>query len=112
VDEILNMDAEDIKRRMIQQMQQESQAQAEDEYVRAQIEAQKKAILRKILDADARERLARIRMANPLNAEFIENQLIRLYQMGRISEQIDDAKFQILVKNLMPRKRDIKIRRI
>jgi len=106
------MDAEDIKRRMIQQMQQESQEQAEEEYIRAQIEAQKKAILRKILDADARERLARIRMANLHNAEFIENQLIRLYQMGRISEQIDDRKFQILVKNLIPRRRDIKIRRI
>jgi len=106
------MDAEDIKRRMIQQMQQESQEQAEEAYIRTQIEVQKKAILRKILDANARERLARIRMANPLNAEFIENQLIQLYQMGRINEQIDDVRFRILVKNLMPRKRDIKIRRI
>jgi len=106
------MDAEDIKRRMIQQMQQESQEQVEEEYIRAQIEAQKKAILRKILDANARERLARIKMANPVNAEYIENQLIQLYQMGRIHEQIDDAKFRILVRNLMPKKRDIKIRRI
>ena len=39
------MDAEDIKRKMIQQMQQESQGQMEEEYVREQIDAQKKALL-------------------------------------------------------------------
>lgn len=108
----MNMDAEDIKRMMIQQMQQESQGQMEEEYMRAQIEAQKKALLRVILDADARERLARIRIANPSNAEMIENQLIGLYQMGRLREQLDDEKFQVLIKNLTPKKREIKIRRI
>jgi len=108
----LNMDAEDIKRKMIQQMQQESQGQMEEEYVREQIDAQKKALLRLILDADARERLARIRIANPSNAEMIENNLIGLYQMGRLREQLDDEKFQILIKNLTPKKREIKIRRI
>ncbi len=102
------MDAEDIKRRMIQQMQQGDREQEEREY----IEAQKRALLRQLLDADARERLARIRMANPTNAERIENQLIGLYQMGRLREQLDDNKFQILIKNLMPKKREIKIRRI
>ena len=106
------MDAEDIKRKMIQQMQQESQEQMEEEYVREQIDAQKKALLRLILDADARERLARIRIANPSNAEMIENNLIGLYQMGRLREQLDDEKFQILIKNLTPKKREIKIRRI
>ncbi|HHH77975.1 MAG: DNA-binding protein [Candidatus Freyarchaeota archaeon] len=106
------MDAEDIKRKMIQQMQQESQGQMEEEYVREQIDAQKKALLRLILDADARERLARIRIANPSNAEMIENNLIGLYQMGRLREQLDDEKFQILIKNLTPKKREIKIRRI
>jgi len=106
------MDAEDIKRKMIQQMQQDSQGQAEEEYMKAQIEAQKKALLRQLLNSDARERLARIRIANPLNAEMIENQIIGLYQMGRLTEQLDDKKFQLLVKNLMPKKREIKIRRI
>ncbi|MEA2054058.1 MAG: DNA-binding protein [Candidatus Thermoplasmatota archaeon] len=102
------MDAEDIKRRMMQQIQRESEEQAGEEYIRDQ----KRAIMRQLLDADARERLGRIRIANPLNAEMIENQLIRLYQMGRIREKLDDKTFQILIKNLMPKKRDIKIRRI
>ena len=43
---------------------------------------------------------------------MIENNLIGLYQMGRLREQLDDEKFQILIKNLTPKKREIKIRRI
>jgi len=102
------MDADDIKKKMLQQIQQEGQEQNEEAY----IHAQKRVLLRQVLDADARERLARIRMANPRNAEMIENQIIGLYQMGRIRGQLDDKKFQVLVKNLTPKKREIKIRRI
>ncbi len=104
----MDMDAEEIKRRMLQQLQEEQYLQAEAEA----IEAQKKVILRHILDAKARERLARIRMAKPETAELIENQLIQLYQMGRIREKLDEEKFLVLIKHLMPKKRDIKIRRV
>ena len=102
------MDADEIKRRMLQQMQEDQQTQAEVEA----IESQKKMILRHILDADARERLARIRIAKPEIANLIENQLIQLYQIGRIKEKLSEEKFLILVKHLMPKKRDINIRRI
>lgn len=104
------MDAEDIKRRMMkemQQQQQEGQQEAQEEY----IQAQKKALMRKILAPKARERLGRIRIAQPQRAEMIENQLIRLYQMGRIQEQLDDEQFQAVIKQLTPKKRDINIRR-
>jgi len=104
----MDIDAEEIKRRMLQQIQEEQQMQAEAEA----IEAQKKVILRHILDAKARERLARIKMARPEAAAMIENQLIQLYQMGRIREKLDEEKFLILVRHLMPKKRDIRIRRI
>jgi len=104
------MDAEDIKRRMmqeIQQQQQEEQQEAQEEYV----QAQKKALMRQILTPKARERLGRIRIAQPQRAEMIENQLIRLYQMGRIQEKLDDEQFQEVLKRLTPKKRDINIRR-
>ncbi|MGC9308902.1 MAG: DNA-binding protein [Thermoplasmatota archaeon] len=104
------MDTEDIKRRMmqeIQQQQQEEQQEAQEEYV----QAQKKALMRQILTPKARERLGRIRVAQPQRAEMIENQLIRLYQMGRIQEKLDDEQFQEVIKRLTPKKRDINIRR-
>jgi len=105
-------EAEEIKRRMMEQMQrqmeEEQQAQAEREI----IEAQKRALLRQLLDGEARGRLERIRMAKPEEAEYIENQLIRLYQMGRIRTKLTDEAFKVLIKNLLPEKRDINIRRI
>lgn len=104
----MDTDAEEIKRRMLQQMQEEQQIQAEAE----EIEAQKKVLLRHILDSKARERLARIRIARPETAALIENQLIQLYQMGKIKEKLNEENFLVLVKYLMPKKRDIKIRRI
>ncbi len=105
-------DAEEIKRRMLEQMQrqmeEEQRLQAEKEIM----EAQKKALLRHLLDADARARLERIRMAKPEEAEYIEMQIIRLYQMGRLKERITDEVLKLLIKSLLPKKRDIKIRRI
>ncbi|MFO8133422.1 MAG: DNA-binding protein [Thermoplasmatota archaeon] len=104
------MDAEDIKRRMMEEMQQQQQGEqqeAQEEYV----QAQKKALMRQILTPKARERLGRIRVAQPRRAEMMENQLIRLYQMGRIQEKLDDEQFQEVIKRLTPKKRDINIRR-
>ena len=51
-------------------------------------------------------------MAKPEEAEYIENQLIRLYQMGRIRSRLNDEAFKVLIKNLLPERKDIKIRRI
>ena len=104
------MDTEDIKRRMMQEMQQQQQdeqQEAQEEYV----QAQKKALLRQILTPNARERLGRIRVAQPQRAEMMENQLINLYQMGRIQEKLNDEQFQEVIKRLTPKKRDINIRR-
>lgn len=104
-------DAEEIKRRMLAQMQQqmaEEQQQAQQEA----LEAQKKALMRQLLDSEARARLERIKMAKPETAAYIENQLIMLYQMGRIRERITDEVFKELLKRLVPEKRDIRIRRI
>ncbi|MDD3492483.1 MAG: DNA-binding protein [Candidatus Thermoplasmatota archaeon] len=104
----MESDADEIKRRMMQQMQQEQEAQEQEEYV----QAQKKVVLRHIMTPEARERLGRIRIAKPQFAEWLENQLIQLYQMGRIQEKLDDQQFQKLLKTLRPKKRDINIRRI
>ncbi|MCD6513134.1 MAG: DNA-binding protein [Thermoplasmata archaeon] len=105
-------DAEAIKRKMMEQMQRQLEEEQKMQEEKQIIEAQKKAILRNILDSEARGRLERIRMAKPHDAEVIENQLISLYQMGRIRERLNDETFKILLKHLMPKKKEINIRRI
>jgi len=64
-------------------------------------EEQKKELLRKILSAEARERLARIRLAKPEFAEKVEQILITLFLQGRIKEQLSDEKFKELLKKLI-----------
>lgn len=105
-------DAEEIKRRMLEQMQMQAEEEQRRQIEKEIAEAQKRALLRQLLDGEARGRLERIRMASPEKAEFLENQIIRLYQMGRIRERITDEVLKILIKNLLPKKKDIKIRRI
>ncbi|MCD6171551.1 MAG: DNA-binding protein [Thermoplasmata archaeon] len=105
-------DTEEIKRRMMEQMQRQMEEEQQRQAEKQIIDAQKKALLKHIMDSEARSRLERIRMAKPDEAEYIENQIIRLYQMGRIRERLNDESFKILIKHLMPKKRDIRIRRV
>ena len=103
---------EEIRKKMLQQMQKQIEEEQKKEAEKEIIRAQKRALMRQLLDSEARARLERIRMAKPEEAEYIENQIIRLYQMGRIKTKINDEVLKILIKNLLPSKKEIKIRRI
>ncbi len=96
---------EQVKKRVLHQLQGEH-GQEED-----LIKAQKKRLLRQILEPKAKERLARIKIARPQIVELIENQLIALVQGKQIGGQISDADLKIILSKLMPEKRDITIRR-
>ncbi len=74
-------------------------------------EEQKKAILRSILTPEAKQRLSNIKLARPMIGEQIENQLIMLAQSGRLQEKITDAQLRELLQKIMPKKRDINIKR-
>jgi len=95
----------------LQQKQMLSQDAYEEEDQKKEFEEQKKAILRKILTTEARERLGRIKVARPEIAENIENQLIMLAQSGRLKNKINDEQLRELLSKLIPKKRDIKIER-
>ena len=77
-----------------------------------QVEAQKQAILRSILEPEARQRLTNIRMVKPEFAEQIELQLIQLAQSGRLKIPLDDEQLKEVLKRLQGKRKDIKIRRI
>jgi len=110
----MDEELEELKRRKLQQLQEQSALQdnmQEQEKQQEQFEKQKKQILRKILTNEARERLGRIKIARPEIVESIENQLIMLVQQGQINQKIDDKQLVMLLKKIMPKKRDIKIKR-
>jgi programmed cell death protein 5 len=107
----MDEELEELKKRKLRELQQQAAYQDEQELQKKQFEEQKKRILRKLLTSDARERLGRIRIARPDVSESIETQLIILAQNGQIKNKINDEQLQMLLKRIMPKKRDIKIKR-
>jgi programmed cell death protein 5 len=109
-------DIEAIRKKKLRDLQRQQTFSQEDfeetqEAQQKEFEDQKKHILRAILTDDARERLGRIKVARPEMAENLENQLIMLAQSGRLKNKINDEQFRELLSKLLPKKRDITIRR-
>jgi programmed cell death protein 5 len=105
-------DIEAIRKKKLHDLQQQAFSQEElEETQQKEFEDQKKLILRTILTDDARERLGRIKAARPELAENLENQLIMLAQSGRLKNKINDEQLRELLSKLIPKKRDITIRR-
>jgi programmed cell death protein 5 len=107
---------EELRRRKMAQLQQSQEAQLQQQAMMAerqkQMEAERQAIMRQILTPEARERLGKVRMAHPDVAAAVEDQLIRLLQMGRIQGQLDDNTLKSILRKVSPQKRDIKIERV
>ncbi len=74
-------------------------------------EAERFELLRRVLTPEARERLARIRLAKPDVANSVEQQVISLAVSGRLQRQIDDDTLRALLERIMPDKREIHITR-
>lgn len=102
------------KQRMAQAQAEQGQSQeaAEEAQRRQQEEqARREAILRQILTSEARERLSRIRIARPDQAQALEQQLVALAQSGRLNKKLTDEDIKAVLTRLFPPKRDISIRR-
>jgi programmed cell death protein 5 len=99
------------KKRLAQIQQQAADQEAFQEERNAEYEDQKKNAMRAILTDDARERLGRIRVARPELAENLEQQLIMLAQSGRLKSKITDQQLREILGKLLPKKRDITIRK-
>jgi programmed cell death protein 5 len=111
----MDEELEKLKKKRMQELQQQADFQEDmqdqQETQKKQLEEQKKMILRAVLTPDARERLGRIKIARPEVAESIENQLIMLAQSRQLENKINDKQLRMLLSKVMPKKRDIQIKR-
>lgn len=99
----------ELRKKRITQMQSDQIAQKQQEEQLRQVEMQRQMILKTILSDEARERLARIKLAKPDYATTLETQLIQLAQTRRISGKITDDQLKQLLKQLTESKRESKI---
>jgi len=102
---------EEIRRRKLLAMQQQGDEQKQAQIER-RLEAQKEALLRKILSPEARQRLTNLKMVKPDFTEQLELQLIQLAQSGKLPIPLPDAQLKQILIQLQSRKREPKIRRI
>jgi len=110
----MDEELEKLRKKRLQDMQQQAaleQNLEDQEAQKEEFEKQKKLILVKILTPEARERLGRIKVARPEVAESIENQLIMLASQGQLKNKINDKQLRMLLSKIIPKKRDIKIKR-
>ena len=109
IDEIRRRRMEELQQQAAQQAQQQSQDAQAQEQMRRELEAQKRQVLLQILTPEARSRLANLRLTKPEFVDQVELQLIQLAQMGRIKSKITDEQLKELLRKLAGQKRDIKI---
>ena len=110
----MDKELEKLRKKRIHELQQEEQLQQsmeDQEEQQKQFDDQKQMILRSILTPKAKERLTNIKLARPNICEEIENQLIMLAQSGRLNQKIDDEQLKQLLQRIIPKKRDINIKR-
>lgn len=102
---------EELRRRKMAELQAQAQNEQSASAQRAEAAAQRDTVMRAILEPEARERLARVRMARPDIAESLENQLLMLYQQGRVRGRIDDNTLRQLLARVTPKSRETTIER-
>lgn len=103
---------EELRRRRLLELQRHLLEQERAAEERMRIEAQKQAVLRRILTPAARQRLANLKLVKPEFAEQVELQLIQAAQAGRLPIPLTDEQLKRILLHLQSGRRDIRIRRL
>jgi programmed cell death protein 5 len=78
----------------------------------AEAEAVKQKALAMLLDSEARQRLANIKMVKPDLASAVENYLINAATSGRLNRALTDHELKQILLSIQQPKRDFKISRL
>jgi programmed cell death protein 5 len=76
----------------------------EDIKQQEEMEQMKKAVLKKVLDKSAIERMGRIRLVKPEVANQLELYLMQLYQSGKLKNVITEEQLIMILDSLSAKK--------
>jgi programmed cell death protein 5 len=99
---------EEVRQRQLQEMQAQAEQQLAQEQELIAHKAQVQGALRQLMSAEAKERLAQVRIARPGVAAAVEQQVLALAGDGKLTGPIDDATLQQMLAHLS-RKRETKV---
>jgi len=99
---------EELRQRQLQEMQAQAEQQLAQEQELIAHKAQVQGALRQLMCAEAKERLAQVRIARPGVAAAVEQQVLALAGDGKLTGPIDDATLQQMLAHLS-RKRETKV---
>ncbi|WP_132059074.1 DNA-binding protein [Halorussus amylolyticus] len=102
---------EELRKKKMQELQDQEGQQEAQEQAQQQADAQKQAMLRKHLTDGARKRLNSVRMSKPDFADQVERQVIAIAQSGRVNGKIDEDKMKQILRELKPDSKSFNIRR-
>ena len=105
-------DLDQIRKRKLSSMQRRVSDEQRQSQAEQQLDAQKQALLAKILAPEARQRLNNLKMVKQEFTEQIEMQLIEMAQTGKLPIPLSDPQLKSILIQLQSRKRETTIRRI
>jgi programmed cell death protein 5 len=77
----------------------------------AEAAAMRQRVLMVLLDPNARQRLANVRMVKPELAMAVENYLINAASSGRLNRPLNDSELKQILQSLQQPKKDFRIDR-
>lgn len=98
-----------LRRKRLDELQASGKEKEAIRQERERQEEMKNQILLMILTREAKERLNRVKIAYPELANMVENQLIMLYQNGRLPGEVDDNTLKRILQQVQPESKEIKI---
>ena len=104
---------ERLRRKKLEELQQQAVQQQFAEQQQHEFERKKYQVMRQILSPEGRQRLENIRMVKPQFAEQIELQLIQLFQAGRLrgATPLPDKEFKKILEQLTGKKKEFNIKK-
>lgn len=102
---------EEIRQKRMHALRQRLSQEQQQAQLQQQVEATKQAIMRRMLEPKARQRLSNLKMIKPDFANQLELQLIQLAQSGKVRTPMTDEVLKEILIRLQSQRRDIRITR-